>query len=103
MTFAGTVYNDLNGNGVLDPGDPGLQGWTVDLLDSSGNLVATTTSAADGTYSFANLGAGHLHDRGDQPGRLVSDRASQSSGNLHRHGDQRHQPESGSTSATSSS
>ena len=58
VTFAGTVYNDLNGNGSLDPGDPGLQGWTVNLLDSSGNLVATTTSAADGTYSFANIGPG---------------------------------------------
>ncbi len=58
VTYAGTVYNDLNGNGVLDPGDPGLQGWTVELLDSSGNILATTTSASDGTYSFANLGYG---------------------------------------------
>ena len=58
VTYAGTVYNDLNGNGVYDPGDPGLKGWTVDLLDSSGNIVATTTSAADGSYSFANLGPG---------------------------------------------
>ena len=58
MTYSGTVYDDLNGNGVLDPGDPGLQGWTVELLDSSGNIVATTTSAADGSYSFADLLAG---------------------------------------------
>jgi protocatechuate 3,4-dioxygenase beta subunit len=56
VTFAGTVYNDLNGNGVLDQGDPGLQGWTVNLLDSSGNIVATTTSADDGTYSFSDVG-----------------------------------------------
>ena len=33
VTFAGTVYSDLSGNGVIDPGDPGLQGWTVNLLD----------------------------------------------------------------------
>jgi len=58
VTFAGTVYNDLAGNGVLDPGDPGLQGWTVNLLDQNGNIVATTTSAGDGTYSFSNLGPG---------------------------------------------
>ena len=59
VTFAGQVYNDLNGDGSNDGGtDPGLQGWTVNLLDASGNLVATTTSAIDGTYSFANLGAG---------------------------------------------
>ena len=58
VTFSGEVYNDLNGNGVNDPGDPGLQGWTVDLRDSLNNLVATVTSAQDGTYSFANLGPG---------------------------------------------
>ena len=103
MTFAGTVYNDLNGNGVLDPGDPGLQGWTVELLDSSGNIVATTTSAADGTYSFANLGAGRLHDRGDQPGRLVSrpSRSIRRAPTPSRRPAARTSP--GSTSATSSS
>ena len=75
VTYTGMVYNDLNGNGVLAPGDPGLQGWTVELLDSNGNMIETTTSAADGSYSFANLSYGHLHDRGDQSVRLVSDRA----------------------------
>ena len=58
VTYSGTVYDDLNGNGILDPGDPGLQGWTVELLDSNGNIVATTTSAADGSYSFADVGSG---------------------------------------------
>jgi len=55
VNLTGEVYNDLNGNGNLDPGDPGLQGWTVNLLDSSGNLVATTTSDANGNYEFDNL------------------------------------------------
>ena len=55
VTYSGTVYDDLNGNGSLDPGDPGLQGWTVELLDSNGNVLATTTSAADGSYSFSDL------------------------------------------------
>ena len=76
VTYTGTVYNDLNGSGVIDPGDPGLQGWTVELLDSNGNIVATTTSAADGSYSFADLALRRLHDRGDPSSRLVSDRAS---------------------------
>ena len=62
VTYSGTVYDDLNGNGVDDAGDPGLQGWTVELLDSNGNIVATTTSAADGSYSFADVAAGQLHD-----------------------------------------
>ena len=30
VNFTGDIYNDLNGNGNLDPGEPGLQGWTVD-------------------------------------------------------------------------
>jgi len=55
VTYSGTVYNDLNGSGMIAPGDPGLQGWTVELLDTHGNIVATTTSAADGSYSFADL------------------------------------------------
>ncbi len=55
VNVTGEVYNDLNGNGNLDPGDPGLQGWTVNLLDASGNMVATTTSDANGNYEFDNL------------------------------------------------
>jgi len=55
VDVTGEVYNDLNGNGNLDPGEPGLQGWTVNLLDPSGNTVATTTSDANGNYEFDNL------------------------------------------------
>jgi streptogramin lyase len=58
VTFSGIVFNDLAGSGVYSPSDPGLQGWTVDLLDSHGNIIATTTSAVDGSFSFANLGPG---------------------------------------------
>ena len=50
------VYNDLNGDGSNDGGtDPPLAGWTINVLDSSNNIVATTTSAADGSYSFSAL------------------------------------------------
>ena len=55
VDVSGNVYNDLNGNGNLDPGEPGLQGWTVNLFNSSGNMVATTTSDANGNYEFDNL------------------------------------------------
>jgi methionine-rich copper-binding protein CopC/protocatechuate 3,4-dioxygenase beta subunit len=58
VTFSGQVYNDLNGDGSNDGTDPGLQGWTVNLLDPFGNLVATTTSDVNGNYSFANVGPG---------------------------------------------
>ena len=57
-TYSGTVFDDLTGSGVLAPGDPGLQGWTVELLSSSGVVIETTTSAADGSYSFSDVGPG---------------------------------------------
>jgi hypothetical protein len=55
ITVTGTVYNDMNGDGMRDNGEPPLQGWTVLLFDPAGNIVATTTSAADGSYSFEDL------------------------------------------------
>jgi len=57
-TISGEVFNDLNGNGTLDPGEPGLQGWTVDLLNSQNNVIATTTTDANGDYSLTGIGPG---------------------------------------------
>jgi hypothetical protein len=59
VTFSGTVFNDLNGNGIHDAGERGLQGWTVNLYGANGSIVATTTSAEDGSYSFTNVGPGN--------------------------------------------
>ena len=52
------VWFDLNGDGNQDAGEPGLQGVTVNLLDTNGNVVATTTSGPNGEYSFAGLTPG---------------------------------------------
>jgi len=54
----GTVYNDLNGNGLIDPGEPGIPGVTVALLDNGGAVLATALTAADGSYSFTGLAPG---------------------------------------------
>ncbi len=53
------LWNDANGNGTQDAGEAGLNGVTVQLLDSSNNVVATTTTAGDGNYTFSNLDAGN--------------------------------------------
>ena len=46
------VWRDYNQNGLQDAGEPGINGVTVQLQDSSGNLLATTvTSAAPTGYS----------------------------------------------------
>src|SRR5271157_5313779 len=57
-TLNGEVYNDLNGNGTLDGGEPGLAGWTIDLLNSAQTVIATTTTDINGDYSFTGLAAG---------------------------------------------
>jgi len=58
VSVSGEVFNDLNGNGSKDPGDPGLQNWTVDLLSSTGSIVSQTTTDANGNYQFINVVAG---------------------------------------------
>jgi SdrD B-like protein/type IX secretion system substrate protein len=55
--ISGLKFNDLNGNGVKDIGDPALSGWRIDLFLNSLHIDSTLT-AAGGTYSFANLGPG---------------------------------------------
>jgi hypothetical protein len=52
------VWNDLNQDGIQDGGEPGLAGWTVNLSDCSGNLLATTTTDANGFYLFSDLDCG---------------------------------------------
>ena len=53
------VFFDANSNGVFDAGDYGIGNVTVALWTSSGGVpgavVATTTTAATGTYLFANI------------------------------------------------
>src|SRR5262249_13832734 len=41
---------DLNNNGARDPGEPGLNGWTIGLLDPiTGDRVATAVTASRDT------------------------------------------------------
>ncbi len=60
LEIGNLVWQDLNGNGIQDAGEPGIAGVTVGLYDASGNLVATTTTDADGSYYFndSNVTAG---------------------------------------------
>lgn len=50
----GMKWDDLNGNGVKDPGEPGLPGWEIVLTDSAGNQTSTFTDA-NGNYWFVDL------------------------------------------------
>lgn len=53
-----TVFFDADGDGVQDPGEGGIEGVTLNLLDSGGNVIATTTTDDDGAYDFTGLPAG---------------------------------------------
>ena len=65
-TIAGTIWKDTDANGTLTAGETsGWAGVTVALLDSNGNLVATTTTDASGNYSFGNLPDGTYKVDGD--------------------------------------
>ncbi|MDO8210892.1 ABC transporter permease subunit [Conexibacter sp. CPCC 206217] len=60
--ITGTVWRDFKPGGgragVVEPGELGLPGATVELRDSSGGVVQTATSADDGAFVFRDVGAG---------------------------------------------
>src|SRR5205807_35820 len=66
-----TVFVDANGDGVPQPGEPGLAGVAVTLggTDDQGHPVGrTTTTGAGGSYGFAGLRPGTYTLTEGQPG-----------------------------------
>ncbi len=51
-SICGVKFNDLNGNGVKDAGEPGLANWSI-ILGGTMNITAITD--ADGAYCFTDL------------------------------------------------
>ena len=60
VTISGMLFNDLNGSWYYQAGDPGLAGWTVDLVDyyDTSLVYATAMTDANGNYTFSNVGPG---------------------------------------------
>ena len=58
-TIGNFVWHDLNGNGIQDPGEPGINGVTVVLTYPGGAVIATTTAVGpggqNGYYQFGGL------------------------------------------------
>jgi hypothetical protein len=61
------VWLDEDGDGEQDGGEAGVPGVTVRLLDSSGSVVATTVTDANGYYIFKNVPAGDYTVEIDAP------------------------------------
>jgi LPXTG-site transpeptidase (sortase) family protein len=57
-SIGGIVFNDANGNGIQDPGELPIGGVTIQLRNSTGTVIATTTTSASGAYTFSTLTAG---------------------------------------------
>ncbi|WP_264322338.1 SdrD B-like domain-containing protein [Zarconia navalis] len=60
--LSGSKWDDIDGDGVRDVGESGLEGWTI-YLDDNGNGAldgeeVSTVTDADGNYSFTDLDAG---------------------------------------------
>ncbi|MAE62840.1 MAG: hypothetical protein CMJ18_01090 [Phycisphaeraceae bacterium] len=58
----GTKWNDLDGDGARDPGEPGLSGWTIYLDENENGLLDAGEPAqvtdADGDYVFTDVSPG---------------------------------------------
>lgn len=65
--ISGRVHADRDGDCVYDPGEPVLANVRIELLDSNGNVIETTTTNANGQYEFTNLKAGRYTVRETQP------------------------------------
>ena len=56
-TMSGTIFLDNNGDGTENGADAGIAGLAVQLV-RGGTTIATSTTLADGSYSFVNLAGG---------------------------------------------
>ncbi len=80
----GQTFVDVNGNGAMDPGEPGQDGWSVALVNlNNGQTVATQTSGAvsvdlgggnvvteHGIYQFTNVIPGNYEVVATPPAAL---------------------------------
>jgi hypothetical protein len=55
VSASGHKFNDLNGNGALDAGEPGIANWTINVSGNGGGNVVTD---ANGDWSIATLAGG---------------------------------------------
>ena len=72
--ISGFVYVDLNNDGIKESTEVGIAGVTLTAIRSGSNTTVTTTTAADGSYSFAGLQPGTWTVIETQPGFFVDGR-----------------------------
>ncbi len=65
--IAGSVWEDLDKDNTWDANEPGVISTTVQLLDSSSQVIATTQTGADGLFGFSDLTPGTYQLRFQPP------------------------------------
>jgi uncharacterized repeat protein (TIGR01451 family) len=55
------VWNDTNGNGIQDTGEPGLNNVGVTLYTATGSIVGSTFTNSAGAYVFSNITPGNYY------------------------------------------
>ena len=58
FSLGNRVWHDLDNNALLEDGEPGLDGVTVNLLAETGAVLSSTVTANGGYYQFDRLPAG---------------------------------------------
>jgi hypothetical protein len=56
--IGGIKFEDLNANGVRDPGEPPLSGVTIILTPAGGGTARTTVTDASGNFLFTGVSPG---------------------------------------------
>ncbi|TWI69502.1 SdrD B-like protein [Pseudoduganella lurida] len=69
------VWRDANHNGIQDKGEEGIGKVKVALYTSSGTLVSSTTTDANGNYLFKNLDPGSYYLQFDKTNVVFKDSA----------------------------
>jgi hypothetical protein len=76
--ISGTVFVDGDDDGVQDAGESGIQGVTIHLtgVTAVGDVSLTTTTLADGTFTFSGLRPGDYELQEVQPAAYLDGSAS---------------------------
>ena len=60
-SYGNLAWDDSNGNGVQDGGEPGIEDVTVELFGSAGNSISATQTNGSGNYQFTHLWPGDYY------------------------------------------
>ncbi len=77
------VFSDADGDGIQDPGEPGIAGVTLELRNAdTGAVIATTTTGPDGSYLFTGVPPGTYTVAVTDTGGALAGYSSTTGGNL---------------------